>query len=85
MTDSKQLLAAACALTGDPVEAVLAHRLAGETLTVVIDRGIHGAPKFEYAVADLTPASAAKAEPEPQSEAPATPPVKRSTARRSKR
>jgi hypothetical protein len=54
MTD-KQLLQAACAITGDPVEAVVDYRLAGDSLTVLIDRGIKGTLKFRYSLSQLVP------------------------------
>lgn len=73
---------AACALTGDPVEAVLAHRLTEDAITLVIDRGIKGAPKFIYALTDLKPEPEAKPEPEPEPEAPAKPVRERNTRTR---
>ncbi len=83
MADHKQLIAAACALSGDPAEAVLSSRLAGDTLFMVVDRGIAGAPKLEYNLSDLQPQAK---QPEAQPEAkqpPATPePPKRQRRRR---
>ena len=71
--ESKQLLQAACALTGDPVEAVLSHRLTGDSLIMVVDRGIAGCPKFEFSFPELTP----EPEPEPPFLSPPTPQIKR--------
>lgn len=83
MMDSKQqqYLAAACALTGDPVEAVLSHRFAGDSLILVINRGIAGCPKFEYSLAELQPPPVAPPPPPPQ---PDTPVDKSRSARKRK-
>ena len=53
--NAKQALTAACALTGDKVEAVLSHRLTESEIIFVVDRGIKGCPKFTYALSDLEP------------------------------
>ena len=53
--NAKQALTAACALTGDKVEAVLSHRLTESEIIFVVDRGIKGCPKFTYALSDLPP------------------------------
>lgn len=70
-------IAAACALTGDPVEAVLSHRLTGDTLTLVIDRGIKGAPKFEYDLSELSPSQPPLIAPEPEPETKPEPATRR--------
>lgn len=56
----KEAISRACALTGDDVEAVLGSHFDGETLSIVVDRGIKGGPKFTFTVDELK----AKAEPE---------------------
>lgn len=53
--DDKSLIEAACAMTGDPVEAVEDYRLAGDSLTVLINRGIKGTIKLNYSLSRLVP------------------------------
>jgi len=53
--NAKQALAAACAKTGDKVEAVLSHRLTESEIIFVVDRGIKGCPKFSFDLTDLEP------------------------------
>lgn len=67
--NDKQALAAACALTGDSVEAVVSYRLTGHSIRFVVDRGIKGCPLFELDLDQLKPPTqpdppAPKAEPE---------------------
>jgi len=67
--NAKQALTAACALTGDKVEAVLSHRLTESEIIFVVDRGIKGCPKFSFDLSDLEPPKPeppeAKDEPKP--------------------
>lgn len=66
--DDKSLIVAACAMTGDPVEAVVDYRLAGDSLTVLINRGIKGTIKLTYQTAALVPVNppvSNPAQPEP--------------------
>ena len=53
--NDKQALAAACALTGDSVEAVISYRLTGHSIRFVVDRGIKGCPLFELDLDQLKP------------------------------
>ena len=67
----EQAIQAACLITGDKPEAVLAYHLGPEgNLSMVVDRGIKGGPKFDFTLTQLqdaqAPAPVVMAEPPPK-------------------